>query len=130
VTCPYRRSERGTGRTEVSRNAQLQRLTLTIEVSDGSLSATRHVDIAVTSWEQQTDALSAQVKALFEAGVLNDGQRNALQLNLKDNNGDAGKVNAFLNKVQAYLQSGILTQAQADLLLGPGNILYLSVKRR
>jgi hypothetical protein len=37
--------------------------------------------------------------------------------------GDVGKVQAFLNEVAGYLNGGILTQAQADALLGPGNIL-------
>jgi hypothetical protein len=31
---------------------------------------------------------------------------------------------------RGYLNGGILTQAQADALLGPGNILLLSVTRR
>ena len=86
--------------------------------------------ITVKSWEQQAEDLSAQVDALIAAGVLNQGQGNALKLNLKDNNGDAGKVQAFLNQVKALLYEGILTQAQADALLGPGNILRLSVSRR
>jgi len=43
---------------------------------------------------------------------------------------DVAKVKAFLNKVQAFLTSGILTQVQADGLTAPGNVLYLSVKKR
>jgi hypothetical protein len=72
------------------------------------------------------------VSALQAAGVLNKGQANSLivKLDLKGNNGDSGKVGAFLNEVAAYLNAGILAQAQADALLGPGNILLLSVTRR
>ena len=43
---------------------------------------------------------------------------------------DAGKVQALLNEVPAFLSAGILTQAQADALLGPGNALLLSITRR
>ena len=39
-------------------------------------------------------------------------------------------VQSFLNKVHALLKAGILTQAQADALLEPGNILLTSVMRR
>jgi hypothetical protein len=51
-------------------------------------------------------------------------------LNLKGNRGDVGRVQAFLNAVQAFLNTGILTQAQADALPGAGNILLLSVTQR
>jgi hypothetical protein len=40
------------------------------------------------------------------------------------------RVVAFLVEVKALRYAGILTQAQADALLGPGNILLLSVTRR
>jgi hypothetical protein len=39
-------------------------------------------------------------------------------------------VQAFLNEVQADVNAGILTQAQADALSYWGNILLLSVTRR
>lgn len=87
--------------------------------------------INVKSVDQQAADLQAKVRALQTAGVLNNGLANSLivKLNLKDNNGDSGKVQAFLNEVQADLNAGILTQAQADDLLGPGNLLLLSVSR-
>jgi hypothetical protein len=47
-----------------------------------------------------------------------------------DNNGDAGKVQSFLNEVYALLNAGILTRAEADALLNPGNVHLLSVTRR
>jgi hypothetical protein len=107
--------------------------TLNVTAYDGHLSATpAGVAITVISAAMQAAALQAQVSALQAAGVLNNGQANSLivKLNLPGNNGDVGKVQAFLNEVQAYLSAGILTQAQADDLLGPGNILLLSVTRR
>jgi hypothetical protein len=39
-------------------------------------------------------------------------------------------VQAFLSKVEDFLGAGLLTQAQADSLLGPGNLLLVSVTRR
>jgi pimeloyl-ACP methyl ester carboxylesterase len=41
-----------------------------------------------------------------------------------------GYLEAFLNEVQADLNAGNLTRAQADALLGPGNVLRLGVTRR
>jgi len=72
------------------------------------------------------------LRALGAAGVLNQDEANSLivKLNLKGNNGDIGKVQAYLNEVAAYLNAGILTQAQAGALLGPGNILLLGLTRR
>ena len=63
-------------------------------------------------------------------GRLTSGQAEALHLNLRDNNGDTGKVQAFLNQVAAFLSGSILTPAEADALLGPGNVLLLGVSRR
>jgi predicted outer membrane repeat protein len=105
---------------------------LSVTVGDGSLSTTGSVAIHVQSAAQQADELQAQVDALTAAGVLNGGQANALdvKLLLQGNDGDTGRVQAFLNQVQAFLNAGILNQSQAEALLGPGNILLLSVTRR
>jgi hypothetical protein len=64
--------------------------------------------------------------------VLNPGQTNSLivKRNLHGNNGDIDKVQAFLNEVGALLNSGRLTQAQADVLPYWGNLLLPSVTRR
>jgi hypothetical protein len=107
-------------------------VTFQFNASDGLLFAANPATITlnILSAQQQGADLNAQVDGLVAAGVLNQGQGNALQLNLKDNHGDAGKVQAFLNKVRAFLDADILTQAQADALLGPGNVLLLSVTRR
>ena len=88
--------------------------------------------ITVESIAQEAAKLQAQVRALQTAGMLNQGRAQSLivKLNLQGNHGDSGKVQAFLNQVQEFRDAGILTQAQADSLLGPGNILLLSVTRR
>jgi hypothetical protein len=105
---------------------------LSLTAGDGRLSTTGSVAITVRSAFAQAADLQARVTALGTAGVLNKGQANALivKLNLKGNNGDIGKVQSFLAQVQDFLSAGILTQAQADALLGPGNLLLLGVKRR
>jgi hypothetical protein len=106
--------------------------TLTITVSDGSDHTAASVPIRVKSVAEQAADLQAQVSGLQAAGVLNQGQANSLivKLNLQGNNGDIGKVQAFLNEVEALLGAGILSQAQADALLGPGNVLLIGVTRR
>jgi hypothetical protein len=103
--------------------------TPSITASDGSVSATpASVAINVVSAAQQATAQQAQVIALQTAGVLNEGQANSLivKLNLKGKNRDIGKVQAFLNEVQA----GLPTPSQADAVLAPANILLLRVTRR
>ena len=107
--------------------------TLSLTAIDGGLSATSaSVAINVVSAAQQAADLQARVSALQTAGALNKGQANSLivKLNVKGDNGDIGKVQAFLNEVQADLNAGILTQAEAAPLLYWGNILLLGVTRR
>src|SRR5262249_50894466 len=106
--------------------------TLEIKVSDGSLSASGKEALTVKSAARQAADLQARVSALQTAGVLNQGQANSLivKLNLKGNNGDVGKVQAFLNEAGAYLNAGVLTQDQTGALLGPGNTLLTGVARR
>jgi len=106
--------------------------TLSITVSDGSLSAAANVAIHVQSAAEQAAALQAQVNALQVAGVLNQGQANSLnaKLRLKDSAGDIDRVQGFLEQVNDLLHDGILTQAQADALMQFGTILLTSVTRR
>src|SRR5205807_1835271 len=75
--------------------------TLGITASDGSLSASGSVAIAVKPAAQQAGDLQAQVTALQATAALNKGQANSLiaKLDLKGNNGDAGKVQSFLDEV-------------------------------
>jgi hypothetical protein len=68
------------------------------------------------------------VQGLQAAGVLNRGQANSLivklnhaidSLNSKPDQPTAcNQLQAFINEVNAYVSAGILTQAQADTLLG------------
>jgi hypothetical protein len=51
-------------------------------------------------------------------------------LNSNGTSGDIAKVQGFLAEVNDRLGEGVLTQARADALLGPGNTLLLSVTRR
>ena len=106
--------------------------TLSITASDGSLNSSDSVAITVRSAAQQAADLQAQVNALLNAGVLNKGQANSLnvKLDLQGNDGDIGKVQSFLNEVAADLNAGILTQAQASLLLTQGNLMLTSLTRR
>jgi len=105
---------------------------LLVTVSDGSLSTSGRVGITVKSSFRQAADLRAQVTALRTAGVLTAKQAYSLNINLflTGDIGDTGKVKTFLNRVEAFLQSSTLTQAQADSLLGPGNMLLVSVKKR
>src|SRR5262245_19229784 len=106
--------------------------TLSITASDGSLSKDASVAITVKSASQQASDLKTQVNALSTAGGLNAGQANALtvSLNLKGTAGDIDKVQSFLAKVQEFVSTGVLTQHQANTLLGPGNTLLQSVTQR
>jgi parallel beta-helix repeat protein len=107
--------------------------TLSLTATDGGVSSTpASVAITVESIAQQAASLQSQVSTLQSAGVLNHGQANSLsvKLNLEGDDGDIGRVQAFLDEVAAYLNAGILTQAQADALQYWGNILLLSVTRR
>jgi hypothetical protein len=99
--------------------------TLGITATDGSLSTPASVAITVQSVAQEAANLQDQVNALYAAGVLNKGQANALtvKLRLQDNGGDSGRVQSFLNQVDAWLANGILTAAQADPLLAAGQTL-------
>jgi hypothetical protein len=74
---------------------------------------------------QQDAALQAQVTALQTAVVLTATEANILlaDLSLQGNHGDVGKIGSFINEVNDYRGDGTLTQAQANALLGPANIL-------
>src|SRR5262249_54215558 len=101
-------------------------------VSDGFATDTSTLSIRVKSAAEQAADLQAKVSALQKAGVLSHGQANSLivKLNLKGNNGDVGKVQAFLQEVDDLLAADILTKAQAKTLRDLGNILLLSVTLR
>jgi hypothetical protein len=70
----------------------------------------------------------ATIQGLQAAGVLNKGQANSLTVKLNhaidslnskpDQPTACNQLQAFVNEVNAYVSAGILTQAQADSLLG------------
>ncbi len=70
----------------------------------------------------------ASINGLKAAGVLNGGQANSLIVKLNhaitsltskpDQPTACNQLQAFVNEVNAYVNAGILTPAQADLLLG------------
>jgi hypothetical protein len=70
------------------------------------------------------------VQALLTAHVLTASQASILlaNLSLQGKNGDVGKVNSFINKVNGYVNSHVLSKAQANALLGPANILLLGLQ--
>ena len=81
------------------------------------------VDIGAFEYATPLDALRRQVKAL---PGLNHGNLNSLlvKLNLKNNNGDAGKVKSFINAVENMVSHGKITQADADpILAGAAELL-------
>jgi hypothetical protein len=105
---------------------------LSLTLSAGGFSSNASVAITVVSIAQQDTALVAQVKALQNVKVLTAKQATTelADLNLQGNSGDVGKLGSFLNDVRGLCNSRVLTQAQADALSGPANILLqgLSVK--
>jgi hypothetical protein len=106
--------------------------TLQIAASDGSLSTNDSVVIAVISATQQTSDLKTQVTALRTSRVLTKRQANKLldHLKLKGNTRDPGKVQKLLTGIANLGNKGVLTQAQQDALVGPANILLLSVTQQ
>ncbi|HEX2680791.1 MAG TPA: hypothetical protein VHQ03_05810, partial [Candidatus Dormibacteraeota bacterium] len=92
----------------------------------GSRTAT--LTLQVLTQAQAINNVINTVDNLNVAGVLNDGQANALivklehaikSLTLKPNQPTGcNQLQAFVNQVNAFVKAGILTQAQADMLLG------------
>ena len=99
------------------------------------LSAGLPLNVAATSVDaqcgssQQATNLGRDVTTLRALGVLTSRQADGLlaKLNLQGNNGDAGRVGAFINNVNGLFNDGVLTRAEADALLWAANVLLLSV---
>jgi hypothetical protein len=102
--------------------------TLNISVSNGA-SVSGSVTITVETPVQQAADLQATVRALQTAGVLNKGQVKPLIGNLyqQGNPSDIGRIQAFLDEVNALFAASILTPDEAARLLIPGNLLLQSV---
>ena len=92
----------------------------------GTRSAT--LTLTILTPAQAIPNVITTVQGLQAAGVLNRGQANSLivklnhaidSLNSKPHQPTAcNQLQAFVNEVHAYVSAGILTQAQADTLLG------------
>lgn len=92
----------------------------------GTRSAT--LTLTILTPAQALPNVITTIEGLQAAGVLNHGQANSLivklnhaidSLNSKPDQPTAcNQLQAFVNEVNAYVSAGILTQAQADTLLG------------
>lgn len=103
---------------------------ITVTATDaGGLQVSDTFLVTVLSPQQQAAAIQQQVNTLVTSGVVNKGQGNALfvKMNLKGNGGDIGRVQGFINQVNALLQAGILTEEQANLLLNAADSLLMSL---
>jgi hypothetical protein len=81
---------------------------------------------------ERIDDLIAKVQALKVAGVLNKGRANALIVKLKAARKNIGRghinpaineLGAFINQVNAFVNSGILTSSQGDELVSAANVV-------
>jgi hypothetical protein len=70
------------------------------------------------------------VQALETADVLTAKESGILlaDLSLQGNSGDVGKIGSFINDVNGFVNSKVLTRAQAKDLLGPARILRQGLK--
>ena len=105
-------------------------LTLTGTDSRPSIGGTRTATLTlqVLTPAQAIPNVIASVNGLHAAGVLNRGQTNSLIVKLNhaitsltskpDQPTACNQLHAFVNEVNAYVAAGILSPAQADLLLG------------
>lgn len=113
-------------------NAPAGTYTLTLTGTDSRLliGGTRNATLTlqVLTPAQGIPNIIDAIDALNVAGVLNDGQTNALVKKLEhairsltlrpDQPTACNQLQAFVNQVNAFLHAGILTPAQADTLLG------------
>jgi len=121
-------------------NAPAGVFTLTLTGTDsrpaigGSRSST--LTLEVLSPAQAIPNVIDTINTLHADGVLNQGQTNALVVKLQhaidslntkpDQPTGCNQLHAFVNQVNAFVNAGILTQAQADSLLqGPLGILAI-----
>jgi Bacterial Ig-like domain (group 3) len=105
-----------------------QALTVSAAATTNYNAATFTVYIDVLTVAQQDAKLIQDVVVLVPT-TLNSGQADALtsHLDLKGNNGDAHKVEAFINQVNAFRRAGILTAGQADALIKKANMLLVTL---
>jgi hypothetical protein len=107
--------------------------TVSLTVNDGTVnSAPDEVIITAITAQQAPGSLIDHVKALVAAGVLNQGQGNALiakldaaikQVDKGNSNTAINQLQAFINQVNAFINSGILTSAQGQPLIDAANAI-------
>jgi hypothetical protein len=103
---------------------------LSVALTNNGFTFSASVAINVVSIAQQDANLKTQVQALLTAHVLTASQASILLANLsfQGNKGDVGKITSFVNDVNGYVNSHVLSKAQANALLGPANILLQGLK--
>ena len=93
-----------------------------VATDDGLMSGNASVTVIAETIQQALKSIEASVQGL---GGLNAGQKNSLSVKLEnaaaaaargDNNAASNELVAFLNELQAYVDSGKLTPAQAEPL--------------
>ena len=116
--------------TTVNAPAGTYPLTLTGTDSRALIGGTRTASLSLTilTPAQAIPQVITTIEGLETAGVLNHGQANSFIVKLEhaidslDSKPDqptaCNQLQAFVNEVNAYVQAGKLTQAQADSLLG------------
>ncbi|HEX9364297.1 MAG TPA: hypothetical protein VGA47_10990 [Candidatus Dormibacteraeota bacterium] len=118
--------------TITTANAPAGTYTLTVTGTDSrpAIGGTRTTTLTlqVLTPAQAIPNVIATINGFKAAGVLNGGQANSLIVKLNhaidslttkpDQPTACNQLQAFVNEVNAYVKAGILTQAQADMLLG------------
>ena len=100
--------------------------TLTVTASDGASTTPATVSISVLSGQQQVDDLRALVTSLEYLG---GGQQNALLAKLKlTGAGDTGRIGAFINQVNEWVETGTLPPEDGDALLSAAAALLNSLR--
>jgi hypothetical protein len=90
-------------------------------------SASATIRIVFEDLQAIVEELNTAVDELVTTGNVNSGQGRALFLNLQGDEEDIDKVQAFLNKIQGFVNGGILSADDAELLLELGNQLLQSL---
>ncbi|HEX6911291.1 MAG TPA: DNA/RNA non-specific endonuclease, partial [Longimicrobium sp.] len=127
----------GTGFTLSHTYAAAGEFTVTVTVTDddgGASNATAVVTVATPS--QGTGTLAGAVDALAGAGALSRGNANALNAKLRaaqqslgngQNGAAVNQLNAFVNQVQALVQSGHLPAADGASLVAAAERIQASI---
>jgi hypothetical protein len=112
------------------------------EVNQAYLTSAGAVDFFIAKFmgvqtpQEAVEGLIDQVQTLIDAGVLNQGQGNALiaklkaaikQINNGNNNTAINQLQAFINQVNAFLNSGILTPAEGLPLIYAANAIIAAL---